>query len=220
MDVCSVDIPIDDFTYTVNEGPNSFAGIFSNLYVECDVTYDLTDNLGNPYSNAVIPAFSTVSGDFNFETTDRLLAGNTYSLELKCTSVVSGNSLVEPFVATIRNDCFDTVLGEAFFNSAAYAHDLWTEGKFFFNDATSTKSGCGDFTYRLIFQDTTTVSVYTIDTTGSPFVSGTPTAKDPWTLQTFDLYIEATLGEFGSVTTTTPITLTVNDPCVNAVVTA
>jgi len=76
--------------------------------------------------------------------------------------------------------------------------------------------------YRLTLLDDSDVTVYSIDvdtTPATPFVSGTPTAKDPWTLQTFDFYIKATLGDFGTVTSV-PITLTVNDPCVNAVVTA
>jgi len=76
--------------------------------------------------------------------------------------------------------------------------------------------------YRLTLLDDSDVTVYSIDvdtTPATPFVSGTPTAKDPWTLQTFDFYIEATLSDFGTVTSV-PITLTVNDPCISTTVTA
>ena len=123
---------------------------------------------------------------------------------------------------TFKNDCYDTVLSDPAFTLTEFSQNLWNEGKFTFTAPTSTKPNCGDWVYRLTLIDDTDVNVYSIDvdtTPATPFVSGTPTAKDPWTLQTFDFYIKATLGDFGTVTSA-PITLTVVDPCITNTITS
>ena len=123
---------------------------------------------------------------------------------------------------TFKNDCYDTVLTDPAFTLSTYSQDLWNEGKFFFTAPTSTKSNCAEWVYRLTLLDDTDVTVYSVDavtTPATPFVIGTPPARDPWALQTFDFYIVAILGDFATATSA-PITLTVNDPCISTTVTA
>ena len=125
------------------------------------------------------------------------------------------------FTVTFRNDCYDTVLTDPAFALTEYSHSLWTEGKFFFTAPTSSLDNCAEWTYRLTYTDNTDVTIYSIDVqTATPFVSGTPFQKVPWTTDgPFALFIEATLADFGTVTSA-PISLTVTDPCINTVVTA
>ena len=73
IDTVSFTTPIADFIYTINEGAVFKSGDFSNLYVECGVTYTLVEQGQPNYDFAIFSETTDPSVGVITQSTDRSL---------------------------------------------------------------------------------------------------------------------------------------------------
>ena len=73
IDTVSFTTPIADFIYTINEGAVFKSGDFSNLYVECGVTYTLEQQAAAEVDTAIFTYETTPILGVTTESTNRSL---------------------------------------------------------------------------------------------------------------------------------------------------
>jgi len=94
IDTVSFTTAIADFTYTINSGAVFKSGDFSNLYVECGVTYTLVEQGQPDYTAAIFSETTDPSVGVITQSTDRLLDKVTKTLVLTATCDESGDTSV------------------------------------------------------------------------------------------------------------------------------
>jgi len=78
-------------------------------------------------------------------------------MELVCKStysVATQGELSEPFVVTLKDQCWDTVLTAPAFTQTSWTYDLWAAESLTFSAMADSLTTCGSYTYKLIDQTT------------------------------------------------------------------
>ena len=234
--------------YIARGGTRSFAPSWSHSESDCPTHFEIAivkdgvERALTPLEQSVI-AFSTKDGAVSYATDNFALDGQTWTVSVKMKSTYSAQPDTPQYLfdITFRDSCWDALLAAAQFVSTNHTYDLWQLETLDFaamKDLTHTGTDlgfCGGYTHQLqyvagpvqtadmsIYSETWPVEkLYSFQGTVTNFDwIGKSTLRIKSTLGRFsDSNIRGNRGLFKSVYSE-PITLTINNPCINSVVNA
>jgi len=214
---------IADFTYYIGvSGTVTKQATYTHLYADsyCPLVFSILDG-GNAVDANVVTAFDVATGQVTILTAAKATYDlQTMNLEITCKSTLSTHSnkaASDPFVLTLKDQCWDSVLTAPAFSQTAWTYDLWAAQSLGFaamSDTVGTAT-CGAYIYKLFDSATGTevdTSVYSVS--GLAAV-GTPAAITPW-VTTHTFFLRGQLGTYNTIDSTV-ITVTIENPCITTV---
>ena len=215
---------IADFTYYIGvSGTVTKQATYTHLYADsyCPLVFSILDG-GSAVDANVVTAFDVATGQATILTTDKATYDlQTMNLEITCTSTLSTHSnkaASDPFVLTLKDQCWDSVLTAPAFSQTTWTYDLWAAQSLGFaamSDTVGTAT-CGAYVYKLFDSATNAevdTSVYSVS--GLAAV-GTPAAITPW-VATHTFFLRGQLGTYNTVDSPT-IAVTIINPCTTTVI--
>ena len=188
---------------------------FRNNQPSCKINYSLREE-GKAGFDGTIYTFSPDSPIIVINTDDLDLDMEQQSMILTATSELSGNQATQMFIVTFIDGCRDATLTRPEWSDIGGIVQLYEPSEFYFTKSEASVEKCGEITYRVVNQDTDEefpMPAFKIDFTGNiPFLRVLVSDR-AFAGFSFNVLIEATLGNYVSVESDPPLFLTIENPC-------
>jgi len=213
---------LDDQIYYIGYAETTFAGLFSQKFVNCPHTYSLSEagwTGAGTFDDSYITAFETHSG---FIKVFVALANEaTFDLQektLTVTAIATGSLLSTAtmtksftFKLTIKSECWDAAVTNPAFDTATYTGvNLWDDQSYTFSAMTAnyTAETCGEITYVVTSVSLPSNDVYSINTLA---VDGVAIDDQNW-VGAWKFKVTGQLGAYDTYDSN-EVTVTIVNPC-------